>query len=123
MNNPAPDGEEELPPRANEVNPERWRSDLAPKEWVTSDVKEWVTSDVDVVTKHRLKYQGRIITFLFWLYGTVIVATMTIIFFEGFHFKGFSLSEKFLMWLGGITLGEIGGLLTLTWGALFRSES
>jgi hypothetical protein len=74
-------------------------------------------------TRHKLKFQGRVFTFLFWMYGFVIVATVGIVFLEGFHYKDFRLPENFLMWLGAATLGEMGGLLTLTWGALFRSES
>jgi hypothetical protein len=83
------------------------------------NVKEWV--DV-VTTEETLKHKSRVITFLFWAYGFLIVATMLIFFLEGFRFKGFSLDVGLLEWLGGATLGEIGGLLTITIKATFKEQ-
>jgi hypothetical protein len=78
---------------------------LEPKEWVTSV---------------HLGLQQQIITFLLCAYGLLLVATMTMLFFEGFKFKGFHLEPSLLKWLGAATVGEIGGLLVLAFRASFR---
>jgi len=90
-------------------------SKLLPPAVVTA--KEWVTV---AVAERTLEHQSRIFIFLFWAYGFLIVTTMLIFFLEGFHFKGFSIDVGLLKWLGGATIGEVGGLLTLTFRAPFR---
>ena len=77
------------------------------------NVKEWVT----VTSTER---QSRIVTFLLWSYGFLIATTMLIFFLEGFHFRGFNIDVGLLKWLGVGTIGEIGGLLTLTFKASFQ---
>jgi hypothetical protein len=80
-------------------------AELKPKEWVAAV---------------HLGFQQQIITFLLWAYGLLLAATMTILFLQGFHAWNFNLDTKLLMWLGGATIGEIGGLLVLTLRATFR---
>jgi hypothetical protein len=58
--------------------------------------------------------------FLLKAYGCLLVATMAIFLLQGFHLLGFSLDLKVLLWLGGATIGEIGGLLLLTARVVFR---
>ncbi|MGA7340717.1 MAG: hypothetical protein WBE72_23450 [Terracidiphilus sp.] len=76
-------------------------------------LKEWVSAV-------HVGFQQQIVTFLLWAYGFLLAATVTIIFFQGFHFKGFALDSAFLKWLGGATIGEIGGLLVFTFRASFK---
>jgi hypothetical protein len=80
-------------------------------------IKDWVTV---VTVEGTLHHQSRMMSFLFCSYAFLIVTTMLIFFLEGFHFKGFNLEAGLLRWLGGATVGEIGGLLTLTFRAVFR---
>jgi hypothetical protein len=78
---------------------------LKPKEWITAV---------------HLGFQQQIVTFLLWAYGFLLVATTTILFFQGFRLRGFALDPALLKWLGGATIGEIGGLLVLTFRASFK---
>jgi hypothetical protein len=45
---------------------------------------------------------------------------MVIFYLQGFKAWGFNLDASLLKWLGGATIGEIAGLLTLTFGAVFK---
>jgi hypothetical protein len=78
-------------------------------------VKDWVTE----VT---LAQQNKIINFLLVAYGVLLCATMAIFFLQGFHAGGFSLDTSLLKWLGGATIGEIAGLLTITFNAVFGQK-
>jgi hypothetical protein len=78
-------------------------------------VKDWVT-------EANLGQQDRIISFLLGAYGFLLVTTVVIIFFQGFKAWGFVLDHSLLMWLGGATIGEIGGLLVLTFKAVFQQR-
>lgn len=42
-------------------------------------------------------------------------------FLEGFHLYGFDVPDDFLRWIGGATVGEIGGLLYIAYRYLFRT--
>ena len=79
---------------------------LKPKEWVLAA---------------HVEFQQQIVTFLLGAYGFLLVATVGIILLQGFHAWGFALDASFLRWLGMATIGEIGGLLLLTFRAVFRS--
>ena len=81
----------------------------------TLAVKNWVTK---VTTEQQVK----VINFLLWAYGGLLTATMLIFFLQGFRLWGFSLDVALLRWLGGATVGEIAGLLALTFRAIFRSK-
>lgn len=78
-------------------------------------VKDWVT-------EAKLSQQDRIINFLLAAYGLLLLATMVIFFLQGFHGWGFSLDTALLKWLGGATVGEIAGLLTITLHAVFGTR-
>jgi hypothetical protein len=67
----------------------------------------------------RLDFQQQIVTFLLWAYGFLLLATVVVIFLQGFHFRGFDLDASLLRWLGGATIGEVGGLLIFTLRASF----
>ena len=60
------------------------------------------------------------IRFLLRAYAGLLSATVIIILLQGFKLFGFALPLSFLHWLGGATIGEIAGLLTLTLGAIFK---
>ena len=81
----------------------------------TLEVKHWVTR---VTTEQQVK----LINFLLWAYGGLLTATMLIFFLQGFRLWGFSLYVVLLRWLGAATVGEIAGLLTLTFRAIFRPK-
>ena len=74
----------------------------------------------EYVSAAHVGFQQQIITFLLWAYGFLLVATMTIFFLQGFRIANFQLDPALLKWLGGATIGEIGGLLVLTIRASFR---
>ncbi|MGC9947278.1 MAG: hypothetical protein ABSF64_12990 [Bryobacteraceae bacterium] len=88
-----------------------------PRRRTVADVKIWVE---EITTTHHITQQGKIINFLLVAYGGLLLATMAIFYFQGFKAWGFNLDATLLKWLGGATIGEIAGLLTLTLGAVFR---
>lgn len=61
--------------------------------------------------------------FLFYAYGGLLVATMAIFFLHGFKLGGFQLEKELLQWLGAATIGEIGGLAAIVYGALFKKQT
>ncbi len=77
----------------------------------------WVT---EITTTHVVNQQNKIINFLLAAFGGLLLATMAIFYLQGFKSWGFSLDGALLKWLGGATIGEIAGLLTLTMGAVFK---
>lgn len=83
----------------------------------TLNVKEYVSV---ITTEHTLDLRSKITTFLFRAYGFLIVATVGIFLLQGFHVYGFNLSEGLLKLLGGTTIGEVAGLITLTIKATFK---
>jgi hypothetical protein len=83
-------------------SPVRTTASLASKEWVR-------------------EARNRIVGFLLAAYGCLLVATMAIFFFQGFRLWGFSLDLSILKWLGGATIGEIAGLLTITINYYFKT--
>jgi hypothetical protein len=76
-------------------SPVRTTASVASKEWVR-------------------EAQNRIVGFLLAAYGTLLAATMVIFFLQGFRLWGFFLEPSILKWLGGATIGEVVGLLTIT---------
>lgn len=80
-------------------------------------IKDWVTK---VTTQAAITQQEKIVRFLLWAYGALLAATMAIFCLQGFKLWNFSLEPALLRWLGGATVGEIGGLLLLTFRAVFR---
>jgi hypothetical protein len=79
-------------------------------------VKDWVTR---VTTEHSIDLQKQIITFLLRAYGWLLAASIAIFILQGFALWGFKLSETVLKFIGTATMGEIGGLLTLTFRTIF----
>jgi len=45
---------------------------------------------------------------------------MAMFFLQGFRLWGFQLDSALIQWLGAATIGEVGGLLTLTFAAIFK---
>jgi hypothetical protein len=80
-------------------------------------IKNWVTK---VTTQHQIELQKLIVRFLLWAYGFLLAATVGIFFLQGFKLWGFQLDSGLLKWLGGATVGDVSGLLTLTFGAVFK---
>jgi len=83
----------------------------------TATVKDWIDQ---IVTVNQINLQQQIIGFLLKAYGGLLAATMLIFFLQGFKLGGFAIEAGLLKWLGGATMGEIAGLLTLTFGAVFK---
>ncbi len=91
-------------------------SQPGPARRTVTEVKLWVE-------EVRVGLQQTIITFLLWAYAGLLIATMAIFFLQGFKLWGFNLDSGLLKWLGGATIGNIAGLLTLTFGAVFKRSS
>ena len=84
-----------------------------------TQVKNWID---EVTTGHVIDLQRRIVSFLLPAYGFLLGATMVMFFLQGFKVGGFQLDCGLLKWLGGATIGAIAGLLTLTFGAVFKGR-
>jgi len=78
-------------------------------------VKEWVTR---VTTEHNIGLERRIVTFLLRAYGCLLAVSIVIFLLQGFNLWGFKLSDTDLRFIGTATVGEIGGLLLLTFRAI-----
>lgn len=89
---------------------------LAAESRATTPVKEWVTR---ATTEHTIDLQKHIVRFLLRAYGALLAASVLIFLLQGFAVGGFKLSETVLKFIGAATIGEIGGLLTLTVRAVF----
>jgi hypothetical protein len=81
------------------------------KELVYLPVKEYISD---------AQFRRQIVVYLLAVYSFLLLATVAIILFQGFHFGGFSLDNELLKWLGCATIGEIGGFVTLTIRASFK---
>jgi len=79
----------------------------------TLKTKEWF----DAV---HVGLQERMVKFLLWAYGFLLLATVAIIFLQGFQLGGFKLPDAFLKWLGVATIGEMGGLLVMAFRTFFK---
>ena len=66
--------------------------------------------------------KDKLVNFLLFSFGGAVIATFAIFFFHGFKLGGFILPESLLRWLGVATIGEIGGLASLVYGAFFRGK-
>lgn len=84
-------------------------------------VKEFSTKSIDIREReHMMQWQGTTTKFLLSAYGSLLFFTMLIIFLQGFKAWGFQLESAFLHWLGGTTIGEVGGLALLVYGFFFK---
>jgi hypothetical protein len=90
-----------------------------PKSTSEPPIKEWVTK---VTTQANLTQQERMIKFLLRAYGALLTVTIAIFCLQGFKLWNFALDPALLKWLGGATVGEIGGLLLLTFKAVFGKQ-
>jgi hypothetical protein len=90
------------------------------KAGTTLETKDWIAA---ITTVRHLTLQEKVVNFLLCAYGFLLLSSTVIIFFQGFHAWGFSLDSHLLNWLGGVTIGEIGGLLLLTFRAIFGNDS
>ena len=70
----------------------------------------------------KINLREKMVLFLLVSYGFLILTTMSIFFLQGFNAFGFKLDVNTLAWLGGATIGEIGGLLALVYGSLFKDK-
>jgi hypothetical protein len=85
-------------------------------------VKDWVTK---ATANHKFDLQKHVVRFLLPAYGAllagaVLAGAVLIYLLQGFALWGFNLSEMDLKFVGGATIGCIGGLLTLTFRTVFR---
>jgi hypothetical protein len=82
-------------------------------------VQEWVT---EVTVASDLNTRDRLVAFLLWAYTGLLAGTLLIYFFQGFALAKFHLDPEPLRWLSAATIGEIGGLLTITYDRFFRQR-
>jgi hypothetical protein len=80
-------------------------------------IKDWVQ---EVTIASDITNRSRMVTFLLSAYGFLLVTTVALIFIQGFRPYGFHLPDGFMNWLGGAVIGEIGGLLGMTFGYFFK---
>jgi hypothetical protein len=80
-------------------------------------VKDWVTK---ATANHKFDLQKHVVRFLLPAYGALLAGAVLIYLLQGFALWGFNLSEMDLKFVGGATIGCIGGLLTLTFRTVFR---
>jgi hypothetical protein len=83
---------------------------------VPVSVREWVTK---ATADHTFHLQKQIVGFLLRAYGGLLATSVIIFLLQGFGTWGFKLSETVLKFIGAGTIGEIGGLLALTFRAVF----
>ncbi|MBI5779634.1 MAG: hypothetical protein HZA49_09305 [Planctomycetes bacterium] len=84
-------------------------------------VKEFSSKSIDIREReHMMQWQGTTTKFLLSAYGALLFFTILIIFLQGFKAWGFQLESAFLHWLGGATIGEVGGLALLVYGFFFK---
>jgi hypothetical protein len=80
-------------------------------------VKDWVTK---ATANHKFDLQKHVVRFLLPAYGALLAGAVLIYLLQGFALWGFNLSEMDLKFVGGATIGCVGGLLTLTFRTVFR---
>jgi hypothetical protein len=101
-------------------------AEMLKKENEKPPVREYIKRAQQELKKKQVEsdigLREKMIAFLFWMYGFLLVSTVVIIFLQGFKVKGFSLNLGFLHWLGGATIGEIGILAGITYRALFKRD-
>jgi hypothetical protein len=85
-------------------------SDLKPEMMKSSTVSH----DLQIVeTSSRVRVRLDSAIFLRKAFGFSLFMTFGAIFCQGFHLWGFQLSDQFLNWLGGATVGQVGGLFAM----------
>jgi hypothetical protein len=92
------------------------------RENITLPQREWFRNAL-AWDEHQRALQNRHSYFLLTAYGILLAATMPIFYFQGFRMGGFHLELSTLNWIGGATVGQIAGLATLTWKAVFGPGS
>jgi hypothetical protein len=81
------------------------------------EIRNWAA---EATLRQTLAQREKIIHFLLWSYGASLSAIVLIFYLQGFKTWGFNLDGTLLKWLGGATIGELAGLLTLAVGAVFK---
>jgi len=89
---------------------------------VTLSQRDWVRNAL-AWDEHQRALQNRHSYFLLTAYGSLLAATMPIFYLQGFRVGGFHLELSTLNWIGIATVGQIAGLATLTWKAVFGAGS
>jgi hypothetical protein len=64
-------------------------------------------------SRAAIRLRAQAFCFLRRAFGFSLVTTFGIIFLQGFHLWGFQLSDAFLNWLGGATVGQVAGLFAM----------
>jgi hypothetical protein len=89
------------------------------------DLKEGIDKQAILEVADRaqaIRHRDWALAFVFINYTLLLVATMVIIFFQGFNFHGFKLESGFLNWLGGATIAEVATLAGVVIRSLFKAE-
>jgi hypothetical protein len=56
---------------------------------------------------------ARMLIILTWVFVSLLAATLAVFVLQGFQIGGFSLDREVLLLLGGATIGEVAGLLSI----------
>jgi hypothetical protein len=84
---------------------------LTPKQWIDQ-----------AVTLHTIGMQVLIVRSLLALFALGFVSGLAMFLMQGFHTLEFHLEKEEMRWIGGATVGSLGGLITTVVGALFRKQ-
>ena len=106
-----------LPQRAGEIELATKSFGDLQKARYDKETKAWFSRK-----ESELRLRERSVYLMLSLFALGLVSTFVIIFFEGFHVGGFDLPDEFLHWLGGATVGEVAGLLVITFRYLFPKQ-
>lgn len=78
-----------------------------------------------LITKESsdLQMRERAVYLMLAIFSLTVLSTLLMLNFEGFGAWGFDLPDPFLHWLGVATVGEVAGLLVITFRYLFPSNT
>ena len=68
----------------------------------------------------NLAIQKFLVYFACLTLGACCLTTLAMFVFQGFHTAGFNLDKSLMHWMGGATIGSIGGLATIVYQRLIR---
>lgn len=72
---------------------------------------------------HRMKLQRELVRFACRTYGATCIAAIILFYLQGFHLFGFWLDSRAMYWIGGTTIGAIGGLTATICKDVFQPRS
>jgi hypothetical protein len=81
--------------------------------------KQWIDRETAV---HQMSMQRFLMKFICCILGGCCAVTLSIFLLQGFHLWGFQLDRALMHWIGGATVGSIGGLAGTIVRAAFKTR-